>query len=133
MSSMLNQMQGLMTELEAEDPLTEVLENLKDLLIDQGRFHDLCEQGFTKEKGGKLSTSRDLRDALNVIAKDVGLDDVTMDEADDLWIDNLNAMEYYTLAKRFFEAINRTLDEENDNLLLAGTAALPLGAGAGGS
>ncbi|CAD7937491.1 unnamed protein product [Amoebophrya sp. A25] len=127
------QMETLMQSLEAEledDELTKVIQDLKSLLIDQGRFHDLCEQGFTQEKGGKLATSADLRDALNVIARDVGLDDVTMDEADDLWIPDLNNFEYYTLAKRFFESISRSLDEENDNLIMQIAGAVP-GAGGG--
>eukprot|EP00392_Amoebophrya_sp_AT5.2_P012159 g12254.t1 len=114
------EVRAMMQELEAEEEKMEKMQHdLRDLLLDGGRFHDFCQQGFEQE-GNKLEQPKNLQNALNVITKELGMDEVTAEEAEDLWMEDLNLFEFYAAAKKFFEAIHRTMNEENDNLLLAG-------------
>ncbi|CAD7923219.1 unnamed protein product [Amoebophrya sp. A120] len=107
---------GLEALDQADEEFLEILQKLKSLLLDQGSFHDLCQKGY-EQQGNALKTAADLKKALDVISADIGLEPVTMDEADELFLENLDAFEYYTLAKKFFESVSRTLDEDNENLL----------------
>lgn len=63
---------AMMQELEAEEEKMEKMQHdLRDLLLDGGRFHDLCQQGFEQE-GNKLEQPKNLQNALNVITKELG-------------------------------------------------------------
>ena len=58
-----------------------------------------------------MKDARALRDALNVTCHEVGIDEVTMDEADELFEPHMGAYEFYTMAKSYFESMARVLEE----------------------
>lgn len=115
-----------------------VFQNLRALLRDSGRFHSLCEAGFqaslqrAQQRNAErapdptnaepvqtvLRTVKELQLALNHICREVKLEDVTMEEAEDLFVANLNSFDFYQLAKPFFESVARSLDEATGNLVV---------------
>eukprot|EP01059_Diplonema_ambulator_P012490 TRINITY_DN22840_c0_g1_i1.p1 TRINITY_DN22840_c0_g1~~TRINITY_DN22840_c0_g1_i1.p1 ORF type:complete len:148 (+),score=42.57 TRINITY_DN22840_c0_g1_i1:44-445(+) len=86
---------------------------LKSMLADKGRWLCLCDMGWEAVKK-EIKECKDLAAALSVIALETGMEPVTEEEAEDMFIPNLTINEFYHLAQCYFSSLCSTLDYDDD-------------------
>mmetsp|Transcript_28815 Transcript_28815/g.52481 ORF Transcript_28815/g.52481 Transcript_28815/m.52481 type:complete len:194 (+) Transcript_28815:43-624(+) len=89
---------------------------LRALLIDNGAFHDACQQAVQSTASTSLpvssitlNDSAALQKALNYISNQCQIELVDEEEAADMFDGPMDASVFYQLAKEYFSALCRTL------------------------
>ncbi|EER14160.1 hypothetical protein Pmar_PMAR029223 [Perkinsus marinus ATCC 50983] len=108
---------------DSDEPLqqyNDAVKNLGRLLREQGDFQVACLDSFKRAtddcaSGERLlKKSSQLKAALDYICALVGIELVTAEEAEEMFVANMNFASYVISAQEFFNSLHRALDLERE-------------------